>query len=170
MGKVIDQSVVLAREGVRFGDGVDVVVAFPGTLLELDSDSLGWTVGGHRVITGRPLVLSYGAFEVSFEGVVEERAPRGGVGMPDLRLLVATFAVVLGGAWIDTVERVAHRHPELVTEIRARLFATDVPPVAEVVMGDTAAEWPEVDAWPPVERTIQLGPAEDMALGASAER
>jgi hypothetical protein len=75
---------------------------------------------------------------------------------PDLRLLLATFALVLGASWLDTVERVLSHNPAIAGQIRARLLTTEPPPPPVEAVSDTAEPWSDDEAWPPVERTIRV--------------
>jgi hypothetical protein len=134
LGSVVEQRLIRLRDGLRLGDTTAAEVSFPGATLVLRHDARGWTVGGHRLVPGRSLVLEFGAFEVSLEGVTGAPNHRLGDDGPDLRLLVATLALVLLGAWADTATRVADRNPAVRATIQALLLRPEAP--ADAVRAD----------------------------------
>ncbi len=157
LGAVVEERVVRLRDGMRIGDAVGAVVSFPHISLVICHDSLGWTVSGHRMVPGRHLVLSYGDFEVALEGVTELPARRSADHSPDIRLLVATLALMLSAAWLDTMGRVLDHNPELARGIQALLVAPE--PVAGVALagvGDAEPAWDRAGDWPPAERSVRV--------------
>lgn len=155
---VVEQRLVRLREGLVFGDAPGAAVGFPHATVALGRDAFGWTLQGHRLACGRPLVLAYGRFEVSFEGVADAPERIHLVDGPDLRMLVATLAVLLLGAAADTVARVGARHPDLVQELRARLVVTPAPSDPGIPDDTGLGAWPGAPDWPPGEHTIRMEP------------
>jgi hypothetical protein len=144
-GAVVEHRIVRLREAMRLGEARGSAVSFPFATLVVQRDPLGWTVGGHRLVPGRSLVLGFGDFEVSLEGVVEDSAVFTRDLGPDLRLLVATVAVLLAAAWWDVMYRVASDNPELAAQVRAYLVAPGPIPVDATPAPEGGAE----EGWSP---------------------
>lgn len=141
-GGVVEHRVVRLREAMRLGEARGSAVSFPGATLVVARDALGWTVGGHRLVLGRTLVLGFGSFDVALEGVVEEPAVMlPGVG-PDLRMVLATAAAVLAASSWDTAYHVVAANPALAAQVQAYLLAPSSPePAAPSVESKREEPW-----------------------------
>ncbi|HMV67599.1 MAG TPA: hypothetical protein PKA64_12170 [Myxococcota bacterium] len=122
------------REGVVLGDAPGAEVAFPGAVLVLRRDRLGWTLDGHRLLVDKPLVFGFTGFEVRIAPTAEIV---GGADVRlglDPRLVIAVAALLLLGGSLSAAERVAADHPELTERLVAAVLGTSVPdraPAAE---------------------------------------
>ncbi len=169
-GAVVDQRVVAVRDGaVRLGEAEDAVVPFPGTDLLVRPASEGVWVRGRLLRPGLVCAIPLGAVEVTLE-VLEPPPSSPGwdllthwrrleasldapLPLPDLRILVATAAIVLAGSSWEAIGGFVSS--DLVAE-NARIRAPESP-TAEA-LGE--ADPPRVPVfqeaqWPP---PVRLGP------------
>jgi hypothetical protein len=157
LGSVVESRVVRLREGMVFGDAYRPAVSFPNATLVVAKDARGWTAGGHRLVPGRSLVLSFGDFEVSMEGLPEGNGIFPRSSGPDLSLVLATCAVLLMAAWWDVMSVVVSQNPQATQQITALVFSpVEASPSDELFEPlDTATPTSE-DGWsPPVGFAIE---------------
>lgn len=142
-GTLIEDRLCRLEDGLRLGDTSRAAVIFPGAVLVVERDAMGWRVAGHRLVAGRQLVLQIGDYEVSLEGIVEAPSRRDPLQGFDLGILVATAAILLLALWLDGVQRTVDDHADTLAGLQARLFgAEDVrDPEAEALL-DTGAYGP----------------------------
>ncbi len=164
-GSVVEDRLVNVRDSIRLGDSRWADVPFPGADLLIQRKGGQLEVRGRTLMAGVPLSVCLGAVRVVMERTNTheiERTSRFSFKAPaiDLRVAVATLAVVLTGTFVDAVDRFVQNDPEaseLVAELfdpgwadeaeatrRARLQAPgDLP---EGVIPDDAFELPVVPA------------------------
>lgn len=117
-GAVADQRLCSVGDEVWLGSAPDAVVAFPGPSIQVRRFGRRLQVQGRWLDPGRPMHLRRGDLEVVLEAVEASRQEREWpIPMPDLRVLVASAAVVLLGAWWEAVGSFLERHPEAVAAL-----------------------------------------------------
>lgn len=141
LGGVVEDVLCPLHDGASFGEGPRALVAFPGITLKVARGPHGWTLGGHRLATDRPLVLRLGDVEVHFEGATQLPTGLGRHEAFDPIPLVATAALLLLAAWADAAARVVDDHPELAQQVQALLVGAP----DDVEAGPVAFEAPRRD-------------------------
>ena len=127
---VVDQRLVVVRDEVWLGSCHGAVVAFPGPALRVVDHGDALQVQGRWLRPGRPATMRRGALEVALEAIPAEPVSRAGEWpLPDVRVLLASAAVVLFGAWIDAVTSFVDRHPGPIAAL-AETSALRVQPAA----------------------------------------
>ncbi len=117
-GAVADQRLCSVGDEVWLGSAPDAVVAFPGPSIQVRRFGPRLQVQGRWLDPGRPMRLRRGDLEVVLEAVEPTRKERhGSLPLPDLRVLVASAAVVLLGAWWEAVGSFIERHPTAVAAL-----------------------------------------------------
>lgn len=146
-GTVVEERVCRLCDGLVLGDASGAVVSFPGVALTIRRDRRGWTVGGHRLVPGRNLVLSFGAFEVSLEFSREDPSTRLWEVLPEPGLLIATLAAALMALAVEAAGATLDDNPELRAGLRAIVLGVplDAPPSlpADATPARTTDAWPE---------------------------
>jgi hypothetical protein len=151
---------VQLREGLVLGDAPEAEFAFPGAVLVVRRDRLGWTLDGHRLLVDKPLVFAFGGFEVRIAPVAEVVSGVEARPWLDPRLLVPLAALLLFGSTLAAAERVAANHPAVTQQLVSRVLGppaaveagVELPPKAPGAPGDAAAASSEGRADPaPVE-------------------
>jgi hypothetical protein len=138
-GAVADQRLCSVGDEVWLGSAPDAVVAFPGPSIQVRRFGRRLQVQGRWLEPGHPMRLRRGELEVVLEAVeAAHMAPEWSLPMPDLRVLVASAAVVLLGAWWEAVGTFLERHPEAVAALTGSESAVVVQHVG--ASGDAAAE------------------------------
>jgi len=117
-GAVADQRLCSVGDEVWLGSAPDALVAFPGPSIQVRRFGPRLQVQGRWLDPGRPMRLKRGELEVHLEAVEASRRQRSwSLPVPDLRVLVASAAVVLLGAWWEAVGHFMERHPEAVAAL-----------------------------------------------------
>lgn len=155
-GRVVEErSLSVGAAGIALGEAPEAVVAFPGATVRVRrlGDRLQ-VQGGLWLDPGRPLRYRREAVEVELEAVLARPLPRRVEWAPDLRLLVATAAVVLFVAFWESVTAFADTHAVALSRV-GRQWIGDRPTLAgwgaEAPVEDTATPAP-APAVPPVVR------------------
>ncbi|MBN2799696.1 MAG: hypothetical protein JXX28_11165 [Deltaproteobacteria bacterium] len=125
---VVDR-LVPVRDAVRLGEAEGAEVSFPGADLRVVRHGRQLTVRGRVLVPGQSLELSLGSVEVSLQALERRSWRRAPQGLPDLRLLLATGAMVLlGFAW-EVAQDVAQQNPD---EVAVLVHEATQEPVAMV--------------------------------------
>lgn len=117
-GAVADQRLCHVRDEVWLGSAPAALVAFPGPAIRVRSVGGALQVQGRWLRPGTQVRMARGELEVTLEAVAPaQRTRRADWVVPDLRVLVASLAVVLMGAWFDAVGAFLERHPGAVASL-----------------------------------------------------
>jgi len=110
---VAEQRLVVVGDGIWLGSCPEAAVSFPGPALRVVERGNALQVQGRWLRPGRPVRMRRGSLEVSLEAVPQRQLERRfELPVPDLRVLVASAAVVLLGAWWEAVGAFLDRHPD----------------------------------------------------------
>ncbi len=120
---VVDTCVVPLDRPRVVGDADDSSASFPGPVIEIEPvltpGQEGARVGPVLIKAGGQLTLDLGEVEVEFTVVRRSRLLRERFPTADVRMLVATGALLLFGMWWDTANRWAYTHPHVAAELEA---------------------------------------------------
>lgn len=124
-GAVIDDRLVRVCGRAWLGECDGAEVAFSGAILSVvDAEGSLW-LKGERLEPDRPVVRELGDGQVRLEAVVPERLERDWSWVPDPRMLVATVALMLLGAFLDTLALQWRERPEPPASAAERLGRVD---------------------------------------------
>lgn len=98
-GMVVEDRVVPVYDGMRLGEHLRAEVSFPGADVAVRKAGERLMIRGLWVAEGEQVELYLGQVQVSMEHVHATRLRRPGGLRGDMRILVATAAVALFGAW-----------------------------------------------------------------------
>jgi hypothetical protein len=116
---VVDTSVVPLDRPRVVGDADESTVSFPGPVIEIEPVEGGARIGPVLVKPGGQLTLDLGEVEVEFTVVRRTRLLRERFPAADVRMLVATGALLIFGMWWDTANRWAYTNPTVAAELEA---------------------------------------------------
>ncbi len=100
---VVDDKVCTVRDEVLLGDYDEAKASFPGARLRVLNRSGRLSVLGRTLHEGQQRTLRFGDVQLSLERVGRPWRAERTTMVPDLRLLVATAAIILFSGFIDTV-------------------------------------------------------------------
>lgn len=132
----VDTCVVALDRRLVVGDTVGSSAIFPGPAVEILPTEGGALIGSVTLRPGGKLTLDLGEVEVEFTVVRRVRAPRDRLPTGDIRLLVATGAMLILGLWADTATRWSHT-PVVSAELEA------LPAMWQRFRGEPEAKPPE---------------------------
>jgi hypothetical protein len=127
-GAVVEHRVLQVRDSVRIGEAETAQVAFPGADILVVRHGDRIRLRSWWLEAGEAAAMSLGPVQVELE-VLRSPPTREWPGwMPDVRLFVATAAIVLISAWAETVQLYVERNPLLAADLHAlaQLPAVDV--------------------------------------------
>lgn len=110
-GALVEEKLCPVAEALWLGDVPEAAVTFPGARVRVRRVGDRLEVEGRRLDVGRRLKLRKGPVDVRLEAVRPRPMPMSLEGLPDLRILVASAAVVLFGAWLETSWRFVSSNP-----------------------------------------------------------
>lgn len=117
-GVVADQRLCAVRDEVWLGEEEGALVSFPGPSVLVRRLGGRLQANGRWLEPGTPLRLRRGDVDVSLESILNRASiPSWNRSVPDLRVLVASAAVVLLGAWWETVEAFVEAHPQAIAAL-----------------------------------------------------
>jgi hypothetical protein len=116
---VVESRVLHVGDEVWLGEAPCSEVCFPGPSLRVRRINGRLQVQGRWIDPGHPLKMCRDQLEVVLEAVPSAGTPQewSTAWLPDLRLLVASAAIVLLGAWWEAVGSFVDRHPETVAQV-----------------------------------------------------
>lgn len=117
-GMVADQRLVVVNEEVWVGSCARALVSFPGPALRVVPRGDALQVQGRWLRPGHPVTMRRDNLEVRLEAVPAAPASRwSDITLPDLRVMIASAAVILFGAWWEAVGSFLERHPGAVATL-----------------------------------------------------
>ncbi|MCB9678483.1 MAG: hypothetical protein H6737_25505 [Alphaproteobacteria bacterium] len=147
----VDTCVVPLDRPRVVGDAPDSSASFPGPVVEIEPVPGGAQIGPVLLKPGGQLTLDLGEVEVEFTVVRRARMPRERLPSADIRMLVATGALLVFGMWWDTAHRWAYTNPSVVAELEA------LPAMWSRLRGEPEEVEAGVEATPAVEQPpVQL--------------
>ena len=126
-GVLVDEHLCVLREGMSLGEGVEADLVVLGPTLILHRVEQRWFLGEHALIPQHPLTLTQGKFEITAELTQVCPSVKGREFGAHLMMLVATLALILGGAWIESVQQLIEHNPKLTGQLQALLVSTQTP-------------------------------------------
>ncbi len=154
---IVDERLLAVVDEVWLGEAPDAAVAFPGGDFRVRRLGNRLQVQGRWLNPGRQVRLRRGAVEVGLEAVVARPMSRHEDWLPDIRLFLATAALVLIGAWWETAVGFVDNNPAAAAQVQA--IIAEVPLAAGMLSDPDAldAPWeppehpafPAQSAWPP---------------------
>jgi len=141
-GVVADQRLCQVRDQVWLGSAPHALVSFPGPALRVVRHGDALQVQGRWLHPGKPVRMVRDGLEVQLEAVRASPSRREVEWVvPDLRVLVASAAIVLLGAWWEAVGAFLERHPgavaSLAGEVEEQMAPAALLPGQEVAADDT---------------------------------
>lgn len=130
-GSVVECRGIDVNHPFLVGEHPDARVSFPGLTLAVGAVPLrtpggdgvmAVAIGGIVLVAGQSHVLRNGDLEVEFAvEAIDRAAPWRARATPvmDVRLLVATAAVLVFALWVETLDRWVRTDPEVVAEVAA---------------------------------------------------
>ncbi|MEZ4319078.1 MAG: hypothetical protein R3F61_16305 [Myxococcota bacterium] len=118
-GVAVDTCVVALDRPRLVGDAAGSSASFPGPTLEVEPIPGGARIGQITLLPGGQLTLDLGDVEVEFTVVEPKPMARERFPAADIRILVATGAMLVFGMWWDTAHRWANTNPSVVAELEA---------------------------------------------------
>lgn len=118
---VVEQRLCAVTDELVLGDQPNAEVAFPGCRLRVRRFGERLQVEGRWLDLGQRLEVCKPPISVEIEPVAPRPQPFSFDWVPDVRLLVATGAVVLIGAWFETATRLVEANPAAVERVTAAL-------------------------------------------------
>lgn len=144
-GTVVQTAMCPLVDGARFGADSDVLVGFPGTVVELEQHETGFWIHGCELVPGRPVVIDLGTTEVWFERALTRPHPAWQSWSHHVKLATVMAAATLLAAWLDGVQGTLNANPQIAHSIEALLFTT-----GEVAPNPSEAPAAETSLRPPV--------------------
>jgi hypothetical protein len=146
-GAVADQRLCTVRDEVWLGSAPGAEVAFPGPALRVRRLGERLQVQGHWLKAGQPVCMVRGPLEVHLEAVTPSpRSEPSEWVWPDLRVMLASAAIVLFGAWWEAVGAFLERHPGAVASLASGV--EDVAPAGLLTGPDGETDPADDDALP----------------------
>lgn len=123
---VMEDCTVQVRDNVRLGESADAAVSFPGADLVIVRRGDRLLFRGREIFPGAPLSMFLGGVTLELEAldsIALDTAEIRGLQLPsfDVRVLVATAALALMGAFVDTVTRFVETDPTATEQVAVLL-------------------------------------------------
>jgi len=152
---VVDDQLCEVTEPGWLGDCDAALVAFPGGRVRIEPVGESVAVQGECLEIEAPVRMSYGSVEVVLEVVPPEALPRDWSWVPDPAILAATVALLLLGAFVDTMKLASDEAEALAAKTPVAFEEEGVASAGRVAVSEEsypAAEdtGQDEDVWPPV--------------------